>query len=54
MAKILIKGGRVWDGERSFYADLLTDGDVCASGFTANIQAPSWQSIAQINVKTAQ
>lgn len=24
---------------------------VCASGFTANIQAPSWQSIAQINVK---
>jgi len=27
MAKILIKGGRVWDGERSFYADLLTDGD---------------------------
>lgn len=27
MAKILIKGGRVWDGERFFYADVLTDGD---------------------------
>ena len=27
MAKILIKNGRVWDGERFFSADILTDGD---------------------------
>ena len=27
MAKILIKNGRVWDGEGFFYADVLTDGD---------------------------
>ena len=27
MAKILIKGGRVWDGERFLYADVLTDGE---------------------------
>ncbi len=26
MAKILIKNGRVWDGERFFYADVLTNG----------------------------
>ena len=30
MAKILIKGGRVWDGEKFFYADVLTDGDKIA------------------------
>ena len=28
MAKILIKGGRVWDGERFLYADVLTDGEI--------------------------
>ena len=27
MASILIKNGRVWDGERFFYADVLTEGD---------------------------
>ena len=27
MAKILIKNGRIWDGERFFLADILTDGD---------------------------
>ena len=27
MAKILIKNGRVWDGERFLFADVLTDGD---------------------------
>ena len=27
MARILIKNGRVWDGERFFYTDVLTDGD---------------------------
>lgn len=27
MAKILIKNGRVWDGEHFLYADLFTDGD---------------------------
>ena len=26
MPKILIKSGRVWDGERFFHADVLTDG----------------------------
>jgi len=30
MAKILIKGGRVWDGEEFFYADILTDGEKIA------------------------
>lgn len=30
MAKILIKNGRVWDGERFFYADVLTDGQKIA------------------------
>lgn len=30
MAKILIKNGRVWDGERFFYADILTDGNKIA------------------------
>lgn len=30
MAKILIKGGRVWDGEKFFYADVLTDGEQIA------------------------
>lgn len=28
MAKILIKNGRIWDGEKSFSADVLTDGGV--------------------------
>ena len=27
MAKILIKNGRVWNGEEFSYADVLTDGD---------------------------
>ena len=27
MAKILIKNGRVWDGEKFFYSDVLTDGE---------------------------
>ena len=27
MARILIKNGRIWDGERFLYADVLTDGD---------------------------
>lgn len=27
MAKILIKNGRVWDGEHFFFADVLTDGE---------------------------
>ena len=31
MAKILIKNGRVWDGERFFCADVLTDGQKIAS-----------------------
>ena len=26
MGKILIKNGRVWDGEKFFFADVLTDG----------------------------
>lgn len=30
MAKILIKGGRVWDGEKFFYVDVLTDGEQIA------------------------
>ncbi len=30
MARILIKGGRVWDGERFFDADILTDGEQIA------------------------
>ncbi len=30
MGKILIKNGRVWDGERFFFADLLTDGRLIA------------------------
>ncbi len=28
MAKILIKNGRVWNGERFIFADVLTDGDI--------------------------
>lgn len=33
MAKILIKNGRVWNGERFFLADVLTDGaEICAIG----------------------
>ncbi len=28
MAKILIKNGRVWDGERFLYADVLTEGEI--------------------------
>ena len=31
MAKILIKNGRVWDGERFLFADVLTDGEVIAA-----------------------
>ena len=30
MAKILIKNGRVWDGEQFWYADVLTNGDKIA------------------------
>jgi dihydroorotase-like cyclic amidohydrolase len=30
MASILIKNGRVWDGERFLHADVLTDGGVIA------------------------
>ena len=30
MARILIKKGRVWDGEKFFFADILTDGKVIA------------------------
>lgn len=30
MAKILIKNGRVWDGEKFFFADILTDGKFIA------------------------
>ncbi len=30
MARILIKNGRIWDGERFFFADLMTDGGVIA------------------------
>lgn len=30
MAKILIKNGRLWDGEQFFFADVLTDGNVIA------------------------
>ncbi len=28
MAKILIKNGRIWDGEKFFFADVLTDGKI--------------------------
>ncbi len=31
MARILIKNGRVWDGERFFFADVLTEGKVIAN-----------------------
>lgn len=30
MGTILVKGGRVWDGERFFFADILTEGKVIA------------------------
>lgn len=30
MAKILIKNGRIWDGESFFYSDVLTDGELIA------------------------
>lgn len=30
MGKILVKNGRIWDGERFFYGDVLTDGGVIA------------------------
>ena len=30
MAKILIKNGRIWDGERFFFADILTEGKTIA------------------------
>ena len=30
MARILIKNGRVWDGEKFFFADVLPDGKVIA------------------------
>ena len=36
MARILIKGGRVWDGERFLFADVLTDGD-CVAKIEQNI-----------------
>ena len=38
MAKILIKNGRVWDGERFFFADVLTDGQKITS-IAPNIDA---------------
>jgi hypothetical protein len=28
MAKILIKNGRIWDGEKFFFSDILTDGEL--------------------------
>ncbi len=36
MGKLLIKGGRVWDGERFYYADVLTENEVI-SKITLNI-----------------
>lgn len=40
MAKILIKNGRIWDGENFFFADILTDGKVI-SKIERNISAPA-------------
>ncbi len=40
MAKILIKNGRVWDGERFLYADVLTDGTAVA-GIAPGICEPA-------------
>jgi predicted amidohydrolase len=40
MAKILIKNGRVWDGERFFDADVLTDGEQIAQ-IRPNIDEPA-------------
>ena len=40
MAKILIKNGRVWDGKRFFYADVLTDGEQIAQ-IQPNITEPA-------------
>ena len=40
MAKILIKNGRVWDGKRFFYADVLTDGEQIAQ-IRPNISEPA-------------
>ncbi len=31
MTKILLKGGKVWDGEKFFFADVLTDGEKIAN-----------------------
>ena len=28
MAKVLIKNGRIWDGEKFFFSDILTDGEL--------------------------
>lgn len=40
MAKILIKNGRIWDGERFYYADVLTD-NAKVSKIADNIDAPA-------------
>ena len=40
MGKILIKNGRVWDGEKFFFADVLTDGKVI-SKIEKNISFPA-------------
>ena len=40
MGKILIKNGRVWDGERFFDADVLTDGEQIAQ-IRPNITEPA-------------
>ena len=38
MSRILIKGGKVWDGERFYYADVLTD-DGKVAEIAENIEA---------------
>ena len=40
MAKILIKNGRIWDGERFFFSDVLTDGEL-VSEIRENISEPA-------------
>lgn len=40
MAKILIKNGRIWDGERFFFSDVLTDGKL-VSEIRENISEPA-------------
>ena len=38
MARILIKGGRVWDGEQFLHADILTAGDkIIKIGYLINL-----------------